>query len=95
MTIPMSRSDAIGLDYSGLPAHYRGGMRRYMEDGILPGDFLQAALRNNLSEAVSRVDNLVSLPLVVEWLWNEAPAPCWGSPAKVKAWLERFRAESP
>jgi hypothetical protein len=23
----------------------------------------------------------------VGWLYNEAPAQCWGSPAKVKEWL--------
>jgi hypothetical protein len=32
--------------------------------------------------------NLYNLPAYVIYLYNEMPAACWGSPEKVKAWLE-------
>ncbi|HOU23534.1 MAG TPA: hypothetical protein PLN42_04705 [Anaerolineae bacterium] len=54
------------------------------------GDFLRAVLENDLQMAVGRADtsNLYNLPAYVTYLYNELPAACWGSPAKVKAWLE-------
>ncbi len=62
---------------------------RYTEEHCKVGDFLTAVLENNLSEAVGRADdeNLANLPAFVSYLYNEAPAPCWGSKEKVKAWL--------
>jgi hypothetical protein len=68
----------------------------YVSDGALPGDFLQAVLRNDLVDACGRADhiNIRNLPAFAAWLYNEAPIPSWGSPEKVAAWLERKKLES-
>jgi len=66
-----------------------GGLIRYIEEHIEPGDFLMAVLENNLSEACGRADddNIENLPAFCAFLYNEAPAACHGSPEKVSAWL--------
>lgn len=75
-----------------------------MHDGIIgyithehrfTGDFLRALLSNNLCEAVVRGDENNQAALVdwVRFLYNEVPSACWGSPAKVDAWLEREASE--
>jgi len=82
------------LRYERLPAGLQGGMRRYIENGIPPGHFLLAVLNNDLREACSRADDINRHLLweIVGWLWNEAPAPCWGSPEKVSMWIaDRWR----
>ena len=77
-------------DYSQLPEHMQGGARRYIENGIRPGDFLTAVLENNLTQAFGSADS-TNRPLIgtvyVEWLYWEIPAPAWGSPTKVAAWI--------
>ena len=66
-----------------------GAIRRYIDHGIPPGSFLTAVIENNLSEAVGRADNenLENLPAFLAYFYNEAPSPCWGSPAKRQAWV--------
>jgi hypothetical protein len=86
------------LRYDRLPVGLRGGLERYIEHGVPPGHFLTAVLTNDLREACSRADDINRYLLwdIVGWLWNEAPAPCWGSPEKVSAWLlaaEQRRSE--
>ena len=73
-----------------IPDHMMSGLRRYIDDHCAVGDFLTAVLENNLREAVHRADdhNLENLPAYVYYLYNEAPSKCWGSPEKVKEWLE-------
>jgi len=64
---------------------------RYIDEGIPTGDFLRAVLENNLIESLGRADegNRIALFDITSFLYNVAPAPCWGSPEKVKKWLER------
>jgi hypothetical protein len=78
--------DAIAR--SSVPEHLRGGLVRYMSDGILPGGFLQAVLCNNLMEAAARADPTSARTLVpiVQFLTDHAPASSWGSREKVLAW---------
>lgn len=76
-----------------VPAALRAGLIRYVDERIRPGAFLCAAIANDLSEAVCRFNasgenTLAELKAVVNWLYNEAPGPCWGSPEKMAAWLE-------
>ena len=77
------------IDYSGIPEHIRAGFRRYVEDHVEPGGFIMACLENNLKEAFGRADDVNRARMfdIVTFLYNEAPSACWGSPAKVKAWL--------
>lgn len=76
-------------DYSSLPPHMQGGMRRYIEDRIPPGSFLTAVLSNDLVSAAAKADH-INKTLLWEYayfLWNEAPPECHGSPERVEAWL--------
>jgi len=74
-----------------IPDHMTGAIGRYIEHGILPGSFLTAVLENNLIEAVGRADsvNVHELPAYVGYLYNEAPADCYGSKELVSAWVSK------
>ena len=78
------------INYEMLPQSLRSGMRRYIEDGVIPGGFLVAVLSDGLSDAMGRADeeNRKRLYDIVSFVYNEAPGDCWGSRAKVKAWVE-------
>lgn len=71
-----------------IPERMMDGIERYVNEGILPGDFLQAIISNDLREACSRADdeNLGQIPAYVAYFYNKVPSPCWGSPEKMKAW---------
>ena len=45
-------------NYSKLPKHIQGGVKRYIERGVLPGDFLQAVICNDLKESFGRADDI-------------------------------------
>ncbi len=76
-----------------IPERMMGGIKRYIENGILPGSFLKAVIQNNLSDAVGQADdeNLQNLPAYVGYFYNEAPFNCWGSKTKMEKWVERFK----
>ena len=77
------------MDYSGLPTGLQDGMKKYIEQKLRAGGFLTACLENDLVGAFTRADatNLKRLQEIVRWLYNEAPAYCWGSKEKVAKWL--------
>lgn len=58
--------------------------------GIPTGSFVRAVLENNLKEAFMKADdqNRADLFEIVDYCYYEIPAPCWGSPEKVKAWRD-------
>lgn len=64
-------------------------IRMYIDHRIKPGGFLEAVLRNDLKEALGRADfrNRRKIFEWVEYLYNYAPAICWGSNDRVAAWL--------
>ncbi len=68
-------------------------LRAYIERGQMPGGFLSAILENNLIEAVGRADsdNQKRIVEYVKYLYNQAPALCWGSPERVKEWCKSFQ----
>ena len=72
-----------------IPGHMMDGIRRYIDDRIPPGHFLEAIISNNLREAVGRADdeNIKNIPAYVSYFWNEAPSSCWGSVEKMNEWL--------
>ncbi len=73
--------------YYLLPDHLREGMRRYVEEGLQPGGFLQAVLRNDFVDAVGHADAVSFLALYsIATFLLELPPQAWGSEAKVKAW---------
>ena len=78
-------------DYAAIPPHMQEALRRYIVQGIRPGQFLSAVLSNNLERAVGHADaeNLPLLKLYVQWLYNVAPSTCWGSMAAMEAWIAK------
>ena len=79
------------VDYDGLPRHMRPAARRYVEDGAIPGKFLQAVLQNDLVEAFGKTDGINEARMKdwTLWLYNECPALAWGSKEKMVAWSDR------
>jgi len=72
-----------------IPDYMMGGLERYINDGVEPGHFLTAVICNDLRDAVDRADsaNMANLPAYVGYLYNKAPAGCWGSRSKMAAWI--------
>jgi len=81
--------------YSRVRPEILESLLRYACLGIPTGGFLDAVLSNNLSEALARADqgNLLVLKEIVMFIYMELPAPCWGSPEKVDAWLKQFEVD--
>lgn len=80
----------MDINYSALPEHCQGAVKRYVEKGIEPGGFLTSVIINNLRGAVGCADAINSLHLrdYVEFFYNEAPSECWGSMDKFNAWIK-------
>ena len=83
------------LDYSKLPERLQGGAQRYIENGIIPGDFLTAVIQNNLKETIGRADDdmIKVLREIVTWFYWEAPAGCWGSVKHMNEWIQKHDTE--
>ena len=64
-------------------------LMRYLRHHCPTGGFLEAVLSNDLKESCARADdrNLWQLPLLVAYLYNEAPNVAWGSHDRYKDWL--------
>jgi len=73
-----------------VPAAIRSSLQRYAEEHVPTGGFLRAVLENDLMETLARADkdNRAALLAICLFVYNELPASCWGSPDKVRAWLE-------
>ncbi len=76
-----------------IPDRMMDSIRRYVDSGVPPGDFLAAIICNDLSEAVGRADdeNLGNIPAFVSYFYNEAPSRCWHSRGNMLAWMAKFR----
>lgn len=83
----------VKVDYEGLPESLRPGVKLYIEQGIIPGDFLRSVICNNLSESFMFADpmNKKRMDQIVDFFRREAPAVCWGSKEKMRAWLRRHK----
>lgn len=79
-----------------IPDRMMPGIRRYIDDKIRPGDFLQAVICNNLKKAVflADIENLENLPAFVAYFHWNAPSECHGSEEKMKAW-QRLKSTKP
>jgi len=78
-----------------IPERMMTAIRRYVEHGVSPGNFLSAVIQNNLSEAVGRADdeNLKNIPAFVAYFYNECPMGCWGSPERMEVWINDKQVE--
>lgn len=81
----------MNIDYSKLPDHIRPGTQRYIENGILPGDFLKAVICNKLKESFMFADetNLLRMQDIILFFYNESPLACWGSERAMLAWAAK------
>lgn len=80
-------------EYPPLPDHMEESLRLWINHGRQPGHFLTACIENDLVNAAHRADSLATvsvLPVIMGWMYNEAPSPCWGSREKRLAWEARF-----
>jgi hypothetical protein len=71
-----------------VPDRIMSGLLRWIEHGTAPGGFLTAVLNNDLKNAIGNADEecMANLPAIVGYLYNEAPASCWGSKDRFEAW---------
>ena len=79
-----------GFQIYEIPERMRSAILRYVEDKELPGNFLQAVIRNDLSGATGMADeeNMANLPAYVNYFYNHTPASCWGSQKKMDEWVK-------
>lgn len=69
------------------------GFRRYFEQGVMPGSFLQAVLANDLYKAVTRADavNIGRLRDIMIWVQDHAPENSWFGWDIIAAYAEQRR----
>jgi hypothetical protein len=77
------------IDYTKIRPDMIEALKRYIDHGIPPGHFLSAVICNDLKEACARADsdNQKALFEITAWLYNYAPANCWGSEARMRIWI--------
>lgn len=75
---------------AAIPTSTLEAIERYAQYGIPTGDFLQAVIRHDLFEAVSRADesNLKALREIVMVFYNYCPGNCHGSVDAFKRWVQ-------
>lgn len=77
-------------NWSLIPEYMVGAVRRYIEHGIEPGDFLSALICNDLSSTFAYADhnNVRLIHNYVRFFYNYAPSECWGSHEKFNNWVK-------
>lgn len=81
----------MGMDLSKIPDHCRQGLALYLDLGIIPGEFLQAVITNDLVGFFSRADD-ININHAFDYanvLYNEMPSDAWGSKKKMLAWSKK------
>ena len=75
--------------YYCIPERTIETLKRYVDQRNEPGQFVRAVLENNLKESMARadLDNRVCMFEIVQYVYNELPGICWGTPEKVHKWL--------
>ncbi len=79
-----------GLEICQIPPRMHGAITSYVIEHRVPGPFLQALLKNNLSLTTSLADqeNLAALPGWINFLHCYAPHECHGSEENYEAWIK-------
>lgn len=82
--------DAFSYMGRSIPYRMYTGIVNYVDEHVLPGDFLQSIITNDLKNAVFYADddNMWLIPVYVAFFYNNTPASCQGSREKMAAWLE-------
>ena len=57
-----------------IPERMMGGILRYVNHHIMPGDFLCAIIKNDLTDTIARADeeNMENIPAFVNYFYNKA-----------------------
>ena len=78
------------MTFYNIPDYTRESLEAYVIKHREPSGFLFAVLTNDLRDAVAMADdaNGPALTEIVRYCRWEIPGDCWGSKAKVAAWLE-------
>jgi hypothetical protein len=76
--------------YPDAPVHILDSINRYVEHKLEPGGFVTAVLSNDLTEAfkTADTDSEAGIRDILKYIRWEIPSLCWGSRAKVEAWLD-------
>jgi hypothetical protein len=71
-----------------IPQRMHGGILRYVEHGILPGDFLRGIICNDLRKACDHGDdeNLEILHVYNAFFYNRVPGTAFGSKERMEDW---------
>jgi len=74
-----------------IPKRMMPEIKMYVEEGIIPGDFLQSVISNDLFGVLGKSDNenMCNLLAYVVYFFSETPSQCWGSREKMKEWSAR------
>ena len=77
-----------------IPDHMIEGIVMYIEHGVIPGDFLQAVISNDLKGAARHADhaNLPRLHVYAALLYNIFPASSQGSKEIMMSW-SKYKTE--
>ena len=80
----------------GVPGHIIEGFVQYIVDHRPTfSRFLDAVLSNDLKGAFQEADdtNRYAMFEIVNFLYNDAPHDCWGSPEEVSAWVLEYNGK--
>lgn len=88
---------AILQDYGQIRQNIVEGINRFVCHHQKVGHFLTAVLSNDMREAFARADddNRKTMFQIVSYCHNEIPGNCWGTPEKVKRWIEQGEGSTP
>jgi hypothetical protein len=84
-------------DPNKVPEDVIENLKSYVKDRQPPSGFLYEVLANDLKGACHRADskNGPVLVHIVGYIYNNLPTTCWGSTAKVEAWLNEALVNGP
>jgi len=84
-------------DYGQIRPNIVEGINRFVCYHQRVGHFLTAVLSNDMREAFARADddNRKTMFQIVAYCHNEIPGNCWGTPEKVKRWMEQGEGSTP
>jgi len=79
------------MNYELLPEHIKGGMKRYIEEGICPGNFLTAVIQDKLVDSFAIADEINTIKMfdIAKFMYMEAPMACRGSKEKMDEWIKK------
>jgi hypothetical protein len=82
--------------YRDAPIRILDSINAYVKDRQRPGGFVTAVLEDRLTAALRAADSASRRGLddILLYVWNEIPATCWGSPARVAEWLGEENPET-